>query len=180
MVKLFLSICLLISFVISAESVTGALDLKMSVRTDTMKKEEKIEGRYDVILYGSRHSDDVETIAILDRVGDEYTFEPYAPEHDYKVMKDMSASEALKHALPFVSWHRSFRNVERNRITDIKGMAIGFELRPLYEPLSMGEMDVMYVNYQIKDNTVIVYIRLKESVERVIEGDGDGIWMFRR
>ncbi|MEE9524425.1 MAG: hypothetical protein V3V59_06715 [Thermodesulfovibrionales bacterium] len=177
---MFLSICLMISFVISAESVSGAIALEMSLKTDTMKKEEKIEGRYDVILYGSRHADDVETIAILDKVGDEYTFEPYAPEHDYKVMKNISASEALKHALPFVSWHRSFRNVERNRITDKKGRAIGYELRPLYEPLSMGEMDVMYVNYQIKGNKVIVYIRLKESVERVLEGDGDSGWRFGR
>jgi hypothetical protein len=170
----------MMSFVISSESVSGAIALEMSVRTDTMKNEEKIEGRYDVILYGSRNSNDVETIAILDKVGDEYSFEPYAPGHDYKVMKDKSAFEALKHALPFVSWHRSFRNVERNRITDKKGRVIGYELRPLYEPLSMGEMDVMHVTYQIKDNKVIVYIRLKESVERAIEGDGGSIWRFGR
>jgi hypothetical protein len=180
MMRIILSVYIMISILFVAEPVTGAIGLELSLRTVPMKKDEKIEGRYDVILYGSRNANDVETIAILDKAGDEYTFEPYAPEYDYKIMKDVSAAEALKHAVPFVSWHRSFWKVERSRISDKKGKIIGYELRPLYDPLSMGEVDVMYVNYEIKDKKVIVYISLKESVERVLEGDGNGIGRFRR
>jgi hypothetical protein len=169
----------MISFIDAVFPAVNADASNMSVRTHIMEGEEHIKGRYNVILYGSRYSNDVETVAILDKVGDEFTFEPYAPEYDYKVIKNVPASEALKHALSFISWHRSFRSVMRKKIIYGKGTIIGYELRPLYDPLAMGEMDVMYVDYKIKGNKVIVYIMLKESVKKILEGDGDDLMRFR-
>lgn len=156
------------------EVASGAI-----LRTEIVK-DETISGDYRVILYGSRHANDVETLAILDKSGDRYTFEPYAPEFDYKVMKEVPAREALKHARPFISWHRSFNAVQMRRVLDEEGEIIAYELRPLYQPIDFGHTDVMYVDYRLKDSTVIVYIRLKPEVERILEGNGGDAHIFEK
>lgn len=53
-------------------------------------KDADIRGSFALILYGSRHLNDIETVAILDIEGDSYSFEPYAPEFDYKIKKRCS------------------------------------------------------------------------------------------
>lgn len=135
-------------------------------------KDADIRGSFSLILYGSRHSNDIETIAILDIEGDGYSFEPYAPEFDYKIKRGIPAKEALEEAERFVSWHSSFYRTQLGRILDDKGNVIGYEIRPLYQPLAFGTSDVLDVDYRIKDNKVIVRIRLKPQIERMLF-DGD-------
>jgi len=137
-------------------------------------KDEDIKGSFTLILYGSRHLSDIETIAILDIEGDSYSFEPYAPEFDYKIKRGVSAKEALEEAERFVSWHSSFYRTQLSRTLDDKGNVIGYELRPLYQPLAFGVSDVLDVDYRIKDNRVIVRIKLKPQIERMLF-DGDGV-----
>lgn len=153
------------------------LALSGALRTEVMK-DKKITGMYTVILYGGTHGNDIETVAFLDRDGDDYTFEPYAPDFRYKVMKAVSSSEALRHAEPFIGWHRSFNGIRMSRIVSHGGEVIGYELRPLYNPIDFGHMDVMYVDYRLKGNKVIAYIRLKPGVEKALEGGGDGGFRF--
>jgi hypothetical protein len=135
-------------------------------------KDADIRGSFALILYGSRHLNDIETIAILDMEGDRYSFEPYAPEFDYKIKRGIPAKEALEEAERFVSWHSSFYRTQLSRILDGKGNVIGYEIRPLYQPLAFGASDVLDVDYRIKDNKVIVRIRLKPQIERMLF-DGD-------
>jgi hypothetical protein len=135
-------------------------------------KDADIRGSFALILYGSRHLNDIETIAILDMEGDRYGFEPYAPEFDYKIKRGIPAKEALEEAERFVSWHSSFYRTQLSRILDGKGNVIGYEIRPLYQPLAFGASDVLDVDYRIKDNKVIVRIRLKPQIERMLF-DGD-------
>ncbi|WP_333653778.1 hypothetical protein [Dissulfurispira sp.] len=135
-------------------------------------KDADIKGSFTLILYGSRHLNDIETIAILDIEGDSYSFEPYAPEFDYKIKKDIPAKEALEEAERFVSWHSSFYRTQLSRILDEKGNVIGYELRPLYRPLAFGVSDVLDVDYRIEDGRVVVRIRLKPQIERMLF-DGD-------
>lgn len=131
-------------------------------------KDADIKGTFSLILYGSRHLNDIETIAILDIEGDGYSFEPYTPEFDYKIKMGIPAKEALEEAERFVSWHSLFYRTQLSRILDYKGNIIGYELRPLYQPLAFGVSDVLDVDYRIKDNKVIVRIKLKQQIERML------------
>ena len=142
------------------------------IRTEPSEYKE-LAGSFTLILYGSRHSNDIETIAILDIEGDKYAIEPYAPEFDYKINKGVSAEEAFKEAEHFVSWHSSFYRTQLSRIIDEKGVTIGYELRPLYRPLTFGVSDVLDVDYIKRGDKVIVKIKLIPSVERMLS-DGNG------
>jgi hypothetical protein len=132
----------------------------------------EIQGTYTLLLYGGRYSDDLETLAILDREGDAYEFIIYAPEFDYLTKHDIPGKEALKEADEFVSFHHSFHRSILSRIVEAGGNTIGFEVRPLYYPIDVGFSDVIDVTYLIKDNKVTVKIRLRQEMERrLFEGD---------
>jgi hypothetical protein len=152
-------------FVISLIYAAPALCADSGIKTGAAKPEEA-QGSYTLILYGSRHSSDIETVAILDKEGDEYTFEPYAPEFDYRIKKGVPAKEALEHAQGFINWHSAFHYSQLSKIIDPKKNVIGYELRPLYRPLEFGVSDVLDIRYRLKNNKVIVYIKLIPSVER--------------
>lgn len=139
-------------------------------------KVDDVTGTFTLILYGGRFSDDLETIAILDREGDQYTFEPYAPEFDYRIKRGVQAQKAIEEVEKFVSFHNSFWRSQLSKIIDNKGNTIGYELRPLYLPFSYGISDVMEVYYWLKEgNKVKVTIRLTPSIERLrFPGDDVG------
>jgi hypothetical protein len=138
-------------------------------------KAEEISGSFTLILYDGRHVNDLETTALLDREGDQYEFEPYAPEFDYKVKKGVPAGDALNEAKKFVSFHNAFWRSQLSKILDDKGDIIGYELRPLYHPFVYGRDDLLEVYYRIKDGKVIVYIRLAPEVfSKFLFGDLPG------
>jgi hypothetical protein len=136
----------------------------------------EMTGTYRLILYGHRFANDVETIAILDREGDGYTFDVFAPDFDFKIKKDLPAADALKEAQGFVSFHRDFWRSQLSKIIDGKGDIIGFELRPLYNPFIYGVGDILDVYYWPKENgRVKVTIKLIPSVEeKRFPGVGEG------
>ncbi|MDH5768649.1 MAG: hypothetical protein OEZ31_06800 [Nitrospirota bacterium] len=71
-----------------------------------------------------------------------------------------------------MSWHSSFHRSQLGKIIDDKGNIIGFEVRPLYFPLTFGVSDVLDVDYWMRDSKVIVKIKLIPSVEKMLR-DGD-------
>lgn len=140
------------------------------LKTERAKVTE-ISGMYTLILYGGRYSNDIETIAILDKEDDKYTFEVYAPEFDYKIKQGVPAKEALEEAGKFIRFHHSFWQFRLSRIIDPTGNTIGYELRPLYYPPDFGYTDVLDVLYVIKDSKVIVTISLIPEVRRMLFDD---------
>lgn len=140
------------------------------IRTETVSDVDR-EGEYVLILYGARHGNDLEAVAILDIERDEYTFAPYAPDFDYEIERGMAASAAIKRAVEFVSWHPLYHRSELKKIT-LSGRVIGYELRPLYDPLPYGLSDVLDVDYRLKGREVIVKIRLLPQIERMLH-NGD-------
>ncbi len=160
--------------VISAFTNGDSSAFEKPLKTEETKAAD-ITGVFTLILYGGRFSDDIETIAILDYEGDQYTFEPYAPEFDYGIKKGIPAKEALGVAKKFVSFHNSFWRSQLSKIIDNKGSTIGYEVRPLYWPTTFGLSDVLEVNYWLKEgNKIKVTIRLTPSVERTrFPGAGD-------
>jgi hypothetical protein len=167
--------CILIILVISAFTNGDSSAFEKPLKTEEAKAVD-ITGFFTLILYGGRFSDDLEAIAILDYEGDQYIFEPYAPEFDYRIKKGVPAKEALEVATKFVSFHNSFWRSQLSKIIDNKGNTIGYEVRPLYWPTTFGLSDVLEVNYWLKEgNKVKVTIRLTPSVERTrFPGIGDG------
>ena len=125
-----------------------------------------INGLFTLILYGGKHSDDIETIAILGKENDRYTFEPFAPEFKYTVKKGVPAKEAVAEAESFISRHNSFWQSKISGIVDERGNILGYELRPLFFPISFGAEDVIDVNYKMEANKVVASISLNPSIEK--------------
>jgi len=133
-----------------------------------------VTGTFTLILHGGNYFNDVHTIAFLDLEGDQYTFEPYAPEFEYRLVKGLSAKEALDKAQHFVSTiDNCFLRSQLSRVFDQNGKTIGYELRPFYTPLCYGLSDVLDVSYWNKDGKIVIRIRLNPVVEKQLLG-GDG------
>jgi hypothetical protein len=125
-----------------------------------------IEGVFTLILYneavlGDR---DIMTIAFIDMEGDQYTFEPNAPDYDYTVQKGLSFSEALEGARHHISDSSSYLRSRLSRIVDREGKTFGYELRPHYQVIAYGYVDVFRMDYRIKNSKVVVTVRLKSGV----------------
>jgi len=135
-------------------------------------QESEIAGAYDVILYGCNFNNDLETIAFLQKDGTQYTFEPFAPDFKFRTKKGVPAKEALQEATEFVNCSTSFMHSQLSSIVAPNGDILGFEVRPLYEPLTYGFDDVLYTYYKIEGDKVIIKVRLMPSVERMLQGDG--------
>jgi hypothetical protein len=163
MKKLVLQLFIILSFISISYSITIAGNLK----TEEAKKED-VKGTYKLILYGGRDANDIERLAILDIEGDRYTFQPQAPDFDFKIIEGISGEDAFKEAYKFISSHNSFHQSQLNKILDFSGNIIGFELRPLYIPFVFGVSDVLEVYYSLKDGKVKTYIKIIPSVEKAL------------
>lgn len=134
---------------------------------------DEIQGRFDLILYGGRFLDDIETVAILDNIDDEYRFTIFAPSYDFKVEKGINRESAIKRGEEFIRSHRGVFNINVSSVS-VNGAQAGYELRPFYDPLMYGQTDVVDTEYLIRNKEIIVKIRLKSEIERMLF-DGDGI-----
>jgi hypothetical protein len=145
------------------------------LRTEPVRDSKEISGTFDLILYGGRYLDDLETVAFLDLKGDGYSLKPFAPEFDFKTIKGLSAKDAFDKAHHHVSFHPQFVDTRLRRVLDERGAGvIGYEMRPLYDPFSYGEFNVLKVDYWLREGgEVKVTIRLKERVERYLMDEGD-------
>ncbi len=153
---------------------TGSVSAESTLLRTVPVEKGEITGEFDLILFGSLAQGIVNNLVILDRRDDGVIIEPYAPEFDYKIIRGLSTGEQIKHAEQFLSFHSAFYRFERSAILGPDGQVLGYEIRPLYQPLTFGVSDVLDVAYRKKGNTVHAYITVKESVERqLMDGDGD-------
>lgn len=165
---------IIISFFLTINSCAGSRYLKTS-----QAKGIEIKGTYTLILYGWRYGDDIENVAILDKEGDKYNFEVYAPEFDYAIKRGIQAKLALEEAEKFVGRHHAFWHSQLSSILDYEGNIIGYEIRPLYRPLDFGFPDVLDINYIIQDSRVVVNITLKMEIRKKLFNE-DRPFLFRR
>ncbi|HUO76024.1 MAG TPA: hypothetical protein VMU21_00470 [Thermodesulfovibrionales bacterium] len=171
--KSFLIILLCIVMVGSLILVKGSDALETPLRTEWVNVVD-VTGTFTLILYGGNYFNDVHTIAFLDLEGDQYTFEPYAPEFEYRVVKGLSAKEALDKAQDFVSTiGNCFSRSQLSKVLDQNGKTIGYEMRPFYNPICYGLSDVLDVSYWNKGGKVVIRIKLYPAVEKQLQS-GDG------
>ncbi len=145
------------------------------IRLDTQgAPDSEVTATYTVIFYGCNFLDDLETIAFLDREGDRYTFEPYAPDFKFRIKKGAPAKEALAEARNFLNCNTSFSHAQVSKIVAPNGDVLGYEVRPLYKPFRYGFADVLFTDYRIKGNRVVLWIKLDPSIENMLQGSGGG------
>lgn len=144
------------------------------IRLDTRgAQDSEVTGTYRVIFYGCNFLNDLETIALLDKEGDKYIFDPYAPEFKYREKAGMDAPAALEAAEHFLNCNASFRSTQLRRIIGPDASIVGYELRPLYFPFVYGFQDVLETDYVVRGDKVVITIRLFPSVERMLQGDDE-------
>jgi hypothetical protein len=156
-ITVFISACALPHFVY--------LDSKM------IKDEKEISGNFTLILYGDRYLEDIEVVAVLDLEGDEYVFEPYAPEYNYTKKKNLAGKEALRESLNFVRVRGPQTRTQIRKLSDKNGRIVGYEVRPLFMAFRYGVSDVLNVRYSVRGEKVVIFIDLKPSVQKIIERD---------
>jgi hypothetical protein len=149
-------------------SCAGGKQLRTELARDT-----EITGSYNLILFGTRSTYELKTIAFLDKEGDGYELVPYAPDYDYKVIKNLPASEALKKALDYIRWPRDYKSSQVSEILDDQGSVIGYEVRPLYDPIAYGISNVLVVQYWVQaGGKVKVTINLHPTAEASLRRTG--------
>lgn len=162
----------LASLVLTLGSCVGGKQL----RTELAQGSE-ITGSYALILFGTRHAYQLKTVAFLDKEGDGYELVPYAPEYDYKVMKNLPGTEALMKAQDYVQWPRDYRSSQVRKIIDDQGSIIGYEVRPLYDPLAYGISNVLVVRYWVQEGgkvkvTITLHPIAREYLRRTMTESG--------
>jgi hypothetical protein len=149
------------------------------IRLNTQESQDsEVTETYTVIYYGCNFYEDFETIAFLDKEGDQYIFEPYAPDFMYRIRKGVGAKEALTEATNFLHCNTAFQSSQLSKIIAPDGVIVGYEVRPLYYPFVYGSGDALLRSYRIKDNKVVIWIKLAPWVEHMLSGgsgknDGD-------
>ena len=126
----------------------------------------EVQGTFTLLLYGSSSPNDLANIAILDKEGDPYSFEIYAPDFSYTVQAGLNAAQALQKAERFVRRNIQSERSRLHRVLSPAGAGIGFELRPLYSVGTFGRDDILDVRYSIKDRKIVVRIELDPSIEK--------------
>ncbi len=170
MKKIILVTVVCISLVAGVFSAAYAMGKPLTTEKAQMSE---VTGNFTVILYGGRYYKDIETVAFLVPERSLYPFEPYAPEFDYRVVKGAGAKDAFEIAEQFVGAHYAFLRSLVSRIVDENGRLVGYEVRPLYNPLAFGVEDVLDISYSITNGRVRAYVSLKPEIDRQLHS-GDG------
>jgi hypothetical protein len=143
------------------------------IRLDTQgAQHSEVTGKYRVIFYGCNFLNDFETIVLLDKEDDNYVFDPFAPEFNYREKTGMDAATAFAAAEHFLQCSSSFNGTQLREILGPDTRVVGYELRPLYFPFVYGVDDVLDTNYVLRGDKVVIWIRLDPFIERMIHGDG--------
>jgi len=137
----------------------GCVVLPSPIKTNFVSSKKEIKGKFHVILYGGNFLNDSETLAFLDRTDDEIDFLPYAPLYEYKIYRYLN----LKQALRLIDQHfytlTNQTSVQIRRILSPEKTLLGYEIRPIYQPLSVMSTEQPLVHYQLKANKLIIYIQ---------------------
>lgn len=128
-----------------------------------------VSGNYSAIYYGCNFLNDLETVVFLEKEGGKLHFEPYAPDYKYRVKKGLQANEAIETAKKYVNCNALFSRTQVSRILAQDGETLGYEVRPLYLPYRYGVDDVLDVDYRLKDSKVVITVRLRPSVEMLLQ-----------
>jgi hypothetical protein len=142
------------------------------LKTQDVQSNETINGLYTLILYHDGSNEGLKTIAFLQAQGEGYSLVPYAPDYEYAVMRNIGGKEALQKAFAWIRDNPLYKEYEIRKILSPTGKTIGYEVRPLYDPLAHGISNVMTVSYLLGDKGIVqMHIDLLEKVINDYVGD---------
>jgi hypothetical protein len=159
-VNLFFIAVIGLLIIIGLIALSGGSNLKTEATNPA-----EVQGNFTLLLYGSDSLNNLANIAILDKEGDPYSFEIYAPDFSYTVQAGLNASQALQEAERFVRRNIQSERSRLHRVLSPSGAGIGFELRPLYPVVTFGKDDILDVRYSMKDRKIVVRIQLDPAIE---------------
>jgi len=164
--------CVRTVVLLMAMTVLQGCVLGTPLLTESMDRK-KIEGTYDLYLYGCRYPSDYEHAAFLISSNARYPVSFVVFETAYTVKKGLPAEQALSEAEAFARCGiQTVDETRVRRIPDGGGGTIGYELLPRYPVTDLVGPDPLMVNYALKDGVVKVYIRLYPDVERKLNRTG--------
>ena len=67
----------------------------------------------------------------------------------------------------------SFSHSQMRSITAPNGDIIGYEIRPLYDPLTYGVDDVLYTDYRLAGDKVVIRIWMNSSISDMFQDGSD-------
>lgn len=96
------------------------------------------QGTFDLILYGMDTSNDVKSVAVLDRVGDGYKIEASNRMHVKNIVKDQTIAQASKAASDFLRNSIILRSINTSTIYGPNGEMVGYEFRPVFNEFQVS------------------------------------------
>lgn len=128
-----------------------------STRLSTVKVEHPpTEGAYHLLLHGCNYTNDPNTIAFFWPATQDYTFKPYSPAFQYRLIENLLLPEALSQARDFVICSPHFDGTRLSAVKDRQDGVLGYELRPLYfQPSPLLRRDLLHVSYRFMDAQTI-------------------------
>jgi hypothetical protein len=160
-VNLFIIAAIILLIIIGFIALSGDSHLKTEAANPA-----EVQGKFTLLLYGSNSPNDLANIAILDKEGDPYSFEIYAPDFSYTVQAGLNAAQALQEAERFVRRNIQSERFRLHRVLSPAGAGIGFELRPLYSVGTFGRDDILNIRYSIRDRKIVVRVDLDPAIEK--------------
>ncbi|ADH84942.1 hypothetical protein [Desulfurivibrio alkaliphilus] len=107
-------------------------------------------GTYHLLLHGCNYTNDPHTIAFFWPTEQPYTFKPYSPAFQFRLLEGLPMADALAQAHDFVNCSPHFDTARLRAVTKQPDGIIGYELRPLYvQPSPLLRRDVLQVYYRL-------------------------------
>lgn len=133
--------------------------------TLTPVNESHIRGTFDIIIYSNSFINDPETFVILDKSDDSINIKPYAPDFKFRVIKNLSETEALRLIREILNSPSNISSINFKEIKD-SDKIFGFEIKPQFFPWIFGIIEPVETSYRKRGNQIDVFIRLNPRVER--------------
>jgi len=127
----------------------------------TVAEPEKLPGVFTAILIGGTFAADAERVAILDPVGDKYSFQPVTPAYRVKRIEGLTAAAGLSEAMKLFSSHCAYNGYRVRSLKLGDGSIVGYEITPDYPPALCEWGNTVTVGYDVEANGEIkVYTNL--------------------
>ncbi len=129
-----------------------------TLSTDAVKPADIQSGTYSLIAHGCNSTEDLSSVAILQKEGSPYHFSIVEPRGQYQIVTGLSADEAMRRAEQFAMCNPDAGRTEVTEIRDQNNDVIGYEVKPAYLPLRSGSSDGVDTSYRVKGDSVLAYI----------------------
>lgn len=134
--------------------LTACASLGNNLQTEYLRGSDIEQQKYNLFLYGRQTPHDVETVAVLDKVGDAYEFKPEGGDYLYNYHGNIGAAEALDKGEKFLEELINLNTIQRYAIVGPDDQTIGYELRPYFHPFQVDNSYYQSFYVLNEDNTV--------------------------